>query len=119
MMFDLGSESDALLEDAALVPGLQNELDVSITIKPKARHNNKAVIVKAQERNAAAMYRVRTVLLGLDPAEATKATIPDTYNIRAAPASSSAAAPGTPGAGGGDGAHGGNTMCKQLMHDSD
>ena len=55
MMFDL---PDDILIDDGCVQGLQEELDVSITIKPKSRQANKTVIIRTQERNASAIYRV-------------------------------------------------------------
>ncbi len=48
MMFDIHDESE--LEEG-LVQQLQTDLDVSISIKPKARQSNKSVIIKAQVRN--------------------------------------------------------------------
>ena len=92
MMFDISDDS---CMDESTVASLQNALDVAISIKPKARQANKSVVVKAQERNAGAIYRARAVLLGLsedatgesgldvDGAPITRASIPETYNIQA------------------------------------
>ena len=55
MMFDL--PDDVMIDDSC-VQGLQEELDVSITIKPKSRQANKTVIIRTQERNASAIYKV-------------------------------------------------------------
>ena len=56
MMFDL--PDDVMIDDGC-VQGLQEELDVSITIKPKSRQANKTVIIRTQERNGSAIYKVR------------------------------------------------------------
>ena len=61
MMFDL--PDDVMIDDGC-VQGLQEELDVSITIKPKSRQANKTVIIRTQERNASAIYKVRRNFLG-------------------------------------------------------
>ena len=64
-MFDL---PDDILIDDGCVQGLQEELDVSITIKPKSRQANKTVIIRTQERNASAIYRVcHDFFIFLDP----------------------------------------------------
>ncbi len=81
-MFDLSDCQGAGALDDLTVQRLQQDLDVSIAIKPKARQTNKSVIIKAQERNASAIYRARSLLLGLEE-EPIKAAIPDTYNIQA------------------------------------
>merc|ERR1719187_3110335 len=57
MMFDLPDNID--IQDAA-VQKLQENHEVTVSVKPKARQSNKSVIIKAQERNANGMY------LGLD-----------------------------------------------------
>ena len=44
-MFDITDESDL---DEDIVQKLQTDLDVSISIKPKARQSNKSVVIKAQ-----------------------------------------------------------------------
>merc|ERR1719220_1724242 len=80
MMFDL---PDDILIDDGCVQGLQEDLDVSITIKPKSRQANKTVIIRTQERNASAIYKARAVILGLDDEPVVKATIPECYNIQA------------------------------------
>ena len=45
MMFDLHYDCDF---DDSVVQKLQDELDVAISIKPKAKQGNKSVIIKAQ-----------------------------------------------------------------------
>merc|ERR1719458_850276 len=80
MMFDL--PDDVMIDDGC-VQGLQEELDVSITIKPKSRQANKTVIIRTQERNGSAIYKARAVILGLDDEPVVKATIPECYNIQA------------------------------------
>ena len=48
MMFDLCDEAGALEMDEMSLQNLQEDLDVQISIKPKARQANKSVIIKAQ-----------------------------------------------------------------------
>ena len=48
MMFDLHYDCDF---DDSVVQKLQDDLDVAISIKPKAKQANKSVIIKAQVRN--------------------------------------------------------------------
>ncbi|XP_040578409.1 protein bicaudal C homolog 1 isoform X2 [Lepeophtheirus salmonis] len=78
MMFDL---PESLSIDDSFIRKLQEENDVNISIKPKARQNNKAVIIKAQERNASGIYKSRIDLLNLHDLEAIVAVIPETYKI--------------------------------------
>lgn len=78
MMFEMPDNME-ILDDAG-IQKLQEELDVCISIKPKQRQANKSVLIKAQERNASSIYKVRQMLLGLegDPVEAN---IPETYKM--------------------------------------
>jgi len=78
MMFDL---PDNVEIDDASIQKMQEELDVSISIKPKQRQANKSVMIKAQERNASGMYRARHVILGLE-GDPIKADIPETYKLQ-------------------------------------
>lgn len=78
MMFDL--PDDVMIDDGC-VQGLQEELDVSITIKPKSRQANKTVIIRTQERNGSAIYKVRSNSLfeptvPLPPMDLTKVQFP-------------------------------------------
>lgn len=50
MMFDLCDEAGALEMDEMSLQNLQEDLDVHVSIKPKARQANKSVIIKAQVR---------------------------------------------------------------------
>ena len=63
MMFDLPESLDV---DEAMINKLQEEHDINISIKPKARQTNKSCIIKAQERNCAGVYIARHHLLQLD-----------------------------------------------------
>ena len=63
MMFDLPESLDM---DEAMINKLQEEHDINISIKPKARQTNKSCIIKAQERNCAGVYIARHHLLQLD-----------------------------------------------------
>ena len=63
MMFDLPESLDV---DEAMINKLQEEHDINISIKPKARQMNKSCIIKAQERNCAGVYIARHTLLQLD-----------------------------------------------------
>ena len=49
MMFDV---SDDCPVDEMGLQQMQAELDVAVTVKPKARQSNKSVIIKAQVQNA-------------------------------------------------------------------
>ena len=63
MMFDLPESLDV---DETMIAKLQEEHDINISIKPKARQTNKSCIIKAQERNCAGVYIARHNLLQLD-----------------------------------------------------
>ena len=77
MMFDIPDE--AIIYDET-VQRLQQELDLQIVVKPRARHCNRAVVIKAQERFSGNMYKARHVLLKLEGAPIS-AAIPESYNI--------------------------------------
>ena len=53
MMFDLPEGIDV---QETLIQKLQDENEVTISIKPKARQANKSVIIQTQERNVGGMY---------------------------------------------------------------
>jgi hypothetical protein len=80
MMFDL---PESLVVDEAMIARLQEEQDVTISIKPKARQSNKSCIIKSQERNSAGLYVARHQLLQLDRVEEplVRAEIPETYKV--------------------------------------
>ena len=80
MMFDL---PESLYVDENYVNKLQEDHDVSISIKPKARQANKSCIVKTQERNCTGLYLARHMLLQLDRQDEkpVKAEIPETYKV--------------------------------------
>merc|ERR1719228_3082048 len=99
MMFDLPESLDV---DEAMINKLQEEHDINISIKPKARQMNKSCIIKAQERNCAGVYIARHTLLQLDRQEEplVRAEIPETYKVPLVGSSSNscmAAAPATRG----------------------
>merc|ERR1719318_2244711 len=66
-----------------MINKLQEEHDINISIKPKARQMNKSCIIKAQERNCAGVYIARHTLLQLDRQEEplVRAEIPETYKV--------------------------------------
>jgi len=80
MMFDLPESLDV---DEMMINKLQEEHDINISIKPKARQTNKSCIIKAQERNCAGVYIARHNLLQLDRQEEplVRAEIPETYKV--------------------------------------
>merc|ERR1719193_487479 len=78
MMFDLPDNIDV---QESVIQKLQDENEVTITIKPKARQTNKSVIIKSQERNVAGMYIARHKLLDLD-GEVVRAEVPETYKVQ-------------------------------------
>jgi len=80
MMFDL---PESLQVEENVITKLQDDQDVTISIKPKARQTNKSCIVKTQERNSAGLYMARHILLQLDRQEETlvRAEIPETYKV--------------------------------------
>merc|ERR1719489_534815 len=80
MMFDLPESLDV---DEMMINKLQEEHDINISIKPKARQTNKSCIIKAQERNCAGVYIARHHLLQLDRQEEplVRAEIPETYKV--------------------------------------
>merc|ERR1719300_1643934 len=99
MMFDLPESLDV---DETLISKLQEEHDINISIKPKARQMNKSCIIKAQERNCAGVYIARHTLLQLDRQEEplVRAEIPETYKVPLVGSSSNscmATAPATRG----------------------
>ena len=80
MMFDL---PESLEVEESFIARLQEDHDVVISIKPKARQTNKSCIIKTQERNCAGLYLARHSLLGLDVTEEplVRAEIPETYKV--------------------------------------
>ena len=56
MMFDM---PDGIEIIDAEVHKIGEDLDVAISIKPKHRQGIKSVLIKAQERNASAIYAAR------------------------------------------------------------
>jgi len=80
MMFDL---PESLQVEESVISKLQDDQDVTISIKPKARQTNKSCIIKTQERNSAGLYLARHILLQLDKQEETlvRAEIPETYKV--------------------------------------
>jgi len=77
MMFDLPEGIDV---QESLIQRLQEENEVTISIKPKARQANKSVIIKTQERNVGGMYVARHKLLDLED-EVVRAEVPETYKV--------------------------------------
>ena len=84
MMFDMPDGLDIIESE---VHKIGEELDVAISIKPKHRQGSKSVLIKAQERNAGAIYTARHRLLKIDDEEEVlvAADIPETYKIQPIP----------------------------------
>ena len=84
MMFDMPDGLDIIESE---VHKIGEELDVAISIKPKHRQGSKSVLIKAQERNAGAIYTARHRLLKIDDEEEVLVTadIPETYKIQPIP----------------------------------
>lgn len=80
MMFDI---PESLPVDENVISKLQEDNDVLISIKPKARQSSKSCIIKTQERNSAGLYVARHVLLHLDRQNEPmiRADIPETYKV--------------------------------------
>merc|ERR1719228_3166201 len=80
MMFDL---PESLQVEESVISKLQDDEDINISIKPKARQTNKSCIIKTQERNSAGLYMARHILLQLDRQEEplVRAEIPETYKV--------------------------------------
>merc|ERR1719312_357022 len=80
MMFDI---PESLPVDDVVISKLQDDNDVTISIKPKARQSSKSCIIKTQERNSAGLYVARHVLLQLDRQGESliRADIPETYKV--------------------------------------
>jgi len=77
MMFDL---PENIMFQETMIQKLQDESEVTLTIRPKARQTNKSVIIKSQERNVAGMYAARHKLLDLE-GDIIKAEVPETYKV--------------------------------------
>ena len=54
-----GVKRAKMLITEAFISKLQDDQDITISIKPKARQTNKSCIVKTQERNSAGLYLAR------------------------------------------------------------
>ena len=80
MMFDL---PESLEVEEAMITRLQEEQDVTISIKPKARQTNKSCIIKSLERGCAGLYLARHALLQMERGEEplVRAEIPETYKV--------------------------------------
>merc|ERR1719427_1242463 len=80
MMFDI---PETLQVEESVISKLQDDQDVIISIKPKARQTSKSCIVKTQERNSAGLYNTRHVLLQLvrQGEQPVRADIPETYKV--------------------------------------
>ena len=62
-MFDM---PDGLEINEPELHKISEDLEVTISIKPKHRQGNKSVLIKAQERNASAIYEARHKLLKIE-----------------------------------------------------
>ena len=84
MMFDLPESLDV---SESLISRLQEDQDVGVNVKPKARQTNKSCIVKTQERNTGGMYLARHLMLQLDKQEEVlvRAEVPETYKVNLSP----------------------------------
>ena len=86
MMFDMPDNTEIIDSE---VQKIGEELEVSISVKPKHRQGSKSVLIKAQERSASAIYDARYRLLkvnDLDEDVLVTAEIPETYKVQPIPA---------------------------------
>lgn len=95
MMFDI---PESLPVDDGVISKLQEDNDVVISIKPKARQSSKSCIIKTQERNSAGLYAARHILLQLDRQgePIIRADIPETYKVPLSGSSSNLVMGGLP-----------------------
>merc|ERR550532_2482068 len=96
MMFDI---PESVAVDETVISKLQENNDVFISIKPKARQSSKSCIIKTQERNSAGLYAARHLLLQLDRQgePMIRADIPETYKVPLCGPSSNAMMANLPG----------------------
>ena len=80
-MFDMPDGQEI---DEPDVHKISEDLEVTISIKPKIRQDAKSVLIKSQERHASAMYEARHRLLKIDDDEEdlVKAEVPEAYKIQ-------------------------------------
>jgi len=86
MMFDMPDNTELIDSE---VQKIGEELEVSISIKPKHRQGSKSVLIKAQERSASAIYSARYRLLKVEDFDEevhVQAEIPETYKVQPIPA---------------------------------
>jgi len=86
MMFDMPDNTEIVDSE---VQKIGEELEVSISIKPKHRQGSKSVLIKAQERSASSIYSARYRLLKVDDFDEevlVTAEIPETYKVQPIPA---------------------------------
>jgi len=96
MMFDI---PETLQVDDSVISKVQDDNEVIISIKPKARQSSKSCIIKTQERNSAGLYSARHILLQLDRQgePIIRADIPETYKVPMSGPSSNAMMATLPG----------------------
>jgi len=96
MMFDI---PETLQVDDSVISKVQDDNEVIISIKPKARQSSKSCIIKTQERNSAGLYSARHLLLQLDRQgePMIRADIPETYKVPLCGPSSNAMMASLPG----------------------
>merc|ERR1719397_787880 len=96
MMFDI---PETLQVDDSVISKVQDDNEVIISIKPKARQSSKSCIIKSQERNSLGLYTARHILLQLDRQgePLIRADIPETYKVPLSGPSSNAMMAGLPG----------------------
>ncbi|CAG9858598.1 unnamed protein product [Phyllotreta striolata] len=78
VIFDLPEEYSMLRKEQ--IDQVQNNYDVTITIRQKAKNNTKACIIKGVEKNAENIYKARNYILGLDELY-VQADIPSSYHL--------------------------------------
>ena len=80
-MFDMPDGQEI---DEPDIHKISEDLEVTVSIKPKIRQDAKSVLIKSQERHASAMYEARHRLLKIDDDEEdlVKAEVPEAYKIQ-------------------------------------
>ncbi|XP_056634599.1 protein bicaudal C [Diorhabda sublineata] len=87
IIFDLPEESGSLRTRPDQLADVQNNYDVTVTIRQKAKQNTRACVIKGVEKNAGNIYKTRSYILGFDDPY-VHADIPPTYHLPQLPSSS-------------------------------
>ncbi|KAK9883318.1 hypothetical protein WA026_001498 [Henosepilachna vigintioctopunctata] len=83
IIFDLPEDTSNLRIKAEQVADIQNQTDVVINIRGKAKQTTKACVIKGIEKYVSNIYKARNMILGIDDPPIT-ADIPMSYNLPSA-----------------------------------